>query len=196
VKSVIAYIEAHFTEKITLHTLSKFTGFCPNHLQETFKRIVGVSPKAFYDAKRLERFKQLLRNGEAISAATYGAGFESSRAVYEKSNSRMGMTPSAYQRGGEGVTVRYSIIAARPGRLLVASTEKGICAVLAGNDAKHLTGALERELPKAVLIRDKVIRSEWIEAVRSCEPEDPLISNLADASRKQVFEVKMWKALG
>jgi AraC family transcriptional regulator of adaptative response/methylated-DNA-[protein]-cysteine methyltransferase len=195
VTAVIKYLDTHFREKITLCTLSRVTGLCPNHLQETFKRIVGVSPKALCDAKRLNHFKQLLRNGETISTATYSAGYESSRAVYEQSGRRMGMTPSTYQRGGEGVTVRFSITGAPLGRLLVARTERGICALLIGEDDKLLIGELQGQLPKAVLVRDKITPAKLIAAAQSCQSEDPLISKLPDASRKQVFEVKLWKAL-
>jgi len=195
VKAVIDYVDTHFSEKITLCTLSRVTGLCPNHLQETFKRIVGVSPKVFCDAKRLRHFKQLLRNGETISAAIYGAGYGSSRAVYEKSGRRIGMTPSTYQGGGQGVMVRYSITDATLGRLLVARTERGICALLVGDDDKLLLGELQGEFPKAVLVRDKITPGKWIAAAKSCQSEDPLISKLPGTSRKQVFEVKMWKAL-
>ncbi len=194
-KAVLEYIDAHFTEKITLVTLSRVTGLTPNHLQETFTRIVGVSPKALCDAKRLGHFKRLLRNGEAISAAIYGAGFESSRAVYEKASSRIGMTPSAYRRGGEGATVRYAITDASLGRVLVARTERGICAILIGSDDKVLAGELQGEFPKAVLIREKTAPRRWIAAAQSCESEDPLIAKLPARSRGHVFQVKLWKAL-
>jgi AraC family transcriptional regulator of adaptative response/methylated-DNA-[protein]-cysteine methyltransferase len=195
VKAVIEYLDTHFSDKITLDTLSRVTGLCPNHLQETFKRIVGVSPKAFCDANRLRHFRQLLRKGETISAAIYGAGYESSRAVYEKSNRCLGMTPSTYRRGGEGVTIRYSITPAKLGRLLVAGTGRGICALLIVGDDKLLIGQLQGEFPKAILERDKITPAKWIAAVQSCQSEDPLISKLPGASRRQVFEIKLWKAL-
>jgi AraC family transcriptional regulator of adaptative response/methylated-DNA-[protein]-cysteine methyltransferase len=195
VKAVLEYIDAHFSEKITLATLSRLTGLAPNHLQETFKRIVGVSPKALCDAKRLSHFKQLLRNGEAITAAIYGAGFESSRAVYEKSSSCIGMTPSTYRRGGEGAVVRYAITDAKLGRLLVARTERGICALIIGSDDKLLISELQGEFPKAALIREKTIPRQWIAAAEFCQSEDPLIARLPESLRKQIFEVKMGKAL-
>jgi AraC family transcriptional regulator of adaptative response/methylated-DNA-[protein]-cysteine methyltransferase len=195
VKAVIEHLDAHFNEKITLDALSRLTGLCPNHLQETFKRIVGVSPKAFCDAKRLYHFKRLLRDGETIGAATYGAGYGSSRAVYEKSGNRIGMTPSAYRRGGEGVTIRYSITDAAQGRLLMARTECGICAILMADNEKVLTGQLQAEFPRAMLVRDKAMPKRWIAAARFCESEDPFVSKLPAPSRKQVFEIKMRRAL-
>jgi AraC family transcriptional regulator, regulatory protein of adaptative response / methylated-DNA-[protein]-cysteine methyltransferase len=195
VKAVLNYLDTHSGEKITLFTLSRITGLCPNHFQQTFKRIVGVSPKAFCDFRRLRAFKQLLKRGESISTAIYEAGYESSRAVYEKSNKTMGMTPSTYQRGGAGVTVRYSIANAAMGRVLIACTELGICAVVIGEDDKHLIDDLQGEFPKAILIRDKITAREWIAATHTCQVEDPMISKLPSPLRKQVFEVKMWKTL-
>jgi AraC family transcriptional regulator of adaptative response/methylated-DNA-[protein]-cysteine methyltransferase len=195
VKAVIEYLDAHFSERITLRNLSTVTGLCPSHLQETFKRIVGVSPKGVWDARRLKHFKKLLRNGETIGTAIYAAGYESSRAVYEKFRRIMGMTPAKYQRGSGGATVRYSMMDATLGRVLLARTERGICGVLIGDDDKILMGRLQREFSRAILIGDEVTPGRWIAAAQSCQCEDPLISKLPRESRKLVFEVKMWKVL-
>ena len=195
VKAVIEYLDAHFSERITLHTLSTVTGLCPNHLQETFKRIVGVSPKAFWDTRRLKHFKKLLRDGEPIGASIYDAGYESSRAVYEKFGRIMGMTPAIYQHGSEGVIVRYSIMDAPLGRILLARTRRGICGVLVGDEREVLMGELQQEFSRAVILRDKVTSGQSIAAVLSCQCEDPLISKLPRDLRELVFEVKMWKAL-
>ena len=195
VKAVIEYLEAHFREKITLQTLSTITGLCPNHLQETFKRIVGLSPKDLRDGRRLKHFKKLLRSGETIGAAIYDAGYQSSRAVYERFGGIMGMTPATYQHGSAELTVRYSMMDATLGRLLLAGTERGICSILVGDDDKLLAGRMQREFSKAVFVSEEITPAPWITAARSCECEDPLISKLPRASRKLVFEVKMWKAL-
>jgi len=194
VKAVIEYVDTHCSERITLRTLSTLTGLCPNHLQETFKRIVGVSPKSFLDVRRLKHFKNLLRRGEAIGSAIYGAGYESSRAVYEKFAGMMGMTPAAYQRGSQGVTIHYATLEATLGRVLLARTKRGICGVFIGGDDKALMGELQGEFPGAVLIRDSVAPARWIALTQFCQGEDPLISKLPRALRELVFEVKMWKS--
>jgi AraC family transcriptional regulator of adaptative response/methylated-DNA-[protein]-cysteine methyltransferase len=84
IKAALDYIETHLDQAITLNTLSQVSGLSPHHLQETFKRIVGLSPKAFCDARRIARFKQYLRAGQSISSACYEVGYGSSRALYEK----------------------------------------------------------------------------------------------------------------
>lgn len=109
IKAALDYIEEHFDRRITLEELSQVSGLSPSHLQQTFKRIVGVSPKAFYDARRFIRFKQLLRAGESVSGARYEVGFGSSRGLYEKAARWLGMTPCTYQRGGEGTVIRYAL---------------------------------------------------------------------------------------
>src|ERR1700722_17223369 len=127
IKAALDYIEAHLDQTITLNTLSKVSGLSPHHLQETFKRIVGLSPKAFCDARRIARFKQHLRAGQSISNACYEVGYGSSRALYERTRKGLGMTPSVYRHGGKGIHIRYTITASPLGSALVASTEQGVC---------------------------------------------------------------------
>jgi AraC family transcriptional regulator, regulatory protein of adaptative response / methylated-DNA-[protein]-cysteine methyltransferase len=156
VKAVFDYIEAHIERTITLNTLAQVTGLSPNHLQQTFKRIVGISPKAFCDARRLARFKKRLRLGESIIGASYGVGYGSSRALYERASKSLGMTPATYQCGGEGTRIRYAIGGGPAGCALVAATELGVCAVLLGENGDLLFQALREEFPKAALVREKV----------------------------------------
>src|ERR1700722_5047772 len=134
IKAALDYIEAHLDQTITLNTLSQVSGLSPHHLQETFKRIVGLSPKAFCDARRIARFKQHLRAGQSISNACYEVGYGSSRALYEKTRKGLGMTPSVYRHGGKGIHIRYTITDSPLGSALVASTEQGVCTVLLGED--------------------------------------------------------------
>jgi AraC family transcriptional regulator of adaptative response/methylated-DNA-[protein]-cysteine methyltransferase len=108
IKAALDYIEAHLDQTITLSTLSQVSGFSPHHLQETFKRIIGLSPKSFCDARRIARFKQHLRAGQSISNACYEVGDGSSRAPYEKTRKGLGMTPAVYRHGGKGIHICYA----------------------------------------------------------------------------------------
>ncbi len=101
IKAALGYIDLHLDESITLNALSQVSGLSPNHLHQTFKRMIGLSPKAFCDARRIARFKECLRSGVSISSACYEAGYGSSRALYEKASKGLGMTPSTYQRGSK-----------------------------------------------------------------------------------------------
>src|SRR3984957_1909346 len=134
IMAALDYIEAHLDQTITLNILSQVSGFSPHHLQETFKRIIGLSPKSFCDARRITRFKQHLRAGQSISDACYEVGYGSSRALYEKTRKGLGMTPSVYRHGGKGIHICFSITQSALGSTLVASTEQGVCTVLLGED--------------------------------------------------------------
>jgi AraC family transcriptional regulator of adaptative response/methylated-DNA-[protein]-cysteine methyltransferase len=171
------------------------SGLSPNHLHQTFKRIVGLSPKGFCDARRLASFKDRLRVGESISEACYGVGYGSSRAIYEKASKHLGMTPATYQRGGVGIRIRYTTIGSTLGCILLAGTREGICAILLGEDDQTVVGQLRREFPMAVLTRDRIAPRRWTASIESCQREDPLLGTLPIEFRIRVFQAKVWKHL-
>src|SRR5215831_16189379 len=192
IKAALDYSQEHADCRITLHELSEVSGLSPNHLQQTFKRIVGVSPKAFYSAQRLIRFKQLIRAGESVSSACYGVGYGSSRALYENAMRWLGMTPGTYQRRGRGTVIRYSITQTSLGRVLLAGTTSGISSVYLGHDDDLLFHNLQDEFPLALLLRDQKPFRKWQATVRFCEAEDPFLSMLPAAARCRIFETKLW----
>jgi AraC family transcriptional regulator of adaptative response/methylated-DNA-[protein]-cysteine methyltransferase len=189
IKSALEYIEAHLDQTITLKTLSQVSGRSPHHLQETFKRIVGLSPKAFCDARRIARFKQQLQAGQSISNACYEVGYGSSRALYEKTRKGLGMTPAVYQHGGKGIHICYALTQSGLGSTLVASTEQGVCTVLLGEDDAVLIRELRQEFPAAVLRRSS--SAKW-KAVQSCQDQDPLLSKLPVSLQGRVFLARIW----
>jgi AraC family transcriptional regulator of adaptative response/methylated-DNA-[protein]-cysteine methyltransferase len=195
IRAALLYIEARLGHTITLNALSRVSGLSPNHLHQTFQRIVGLSPKGFCDARRLARFKERVRVGEPIIDACYGVGYGSSRALYEKANQRLGMTPATYQRGGAGIRIRYANIASTLGLVLLAGTEDGICAILLGEDDKGVIRQLRGEFPMAVLTRDRVAPRRWTASIEACQREDPLLAKLTLEFRVRVFQAKVWKNL-
>ena len=112
----------------TLEELSQHFHMSPYHLQRTFKRIVGVTPKQYAATQRADRLKAQLKEKKTVTEAIYEAGYQSSSSAYEQSTGQLGMTPAAYQRGGQGTAVTYTITPCPLGYLLVAATPKGICA--------------------------------------------------------------------
>ncbi len=192
IKAALDYIQEHIDRRITLDELSQVSGLSPNHLQQTFKRIVGVSPKGFYSAQRLIRFKQLVRAGESVSSACYGVGYGSSRALYENAMHWLGMTPATYQRRGEGTVIRYTIIQAFLGRILLAGTERGVSSIHLGQDDDLLLRDLQEEFARAVLLPDEKRLTKWAATIRSCEAEDPFLSRLPIAAQCRIFETKLW----
>jgi AraC family transcriptional regulator of adaptative response/methylated-DNA-[protein]-cysteine methyltransferase len=193
IKAALDYIEAHLDQPITLNTLSQVSGLSPHHLHQTFKGIVGLSPKAFCDARRIARFKQYLRAGQSISSACYEVGYGSSRALYAKTRARLGMTPAVYRRGGERIRVSYAIADSALGSVLVAGTGEGVCAVLVGEDDDLLLRELHEEFPSASFRQES--SANWKAAVQRCQDEGPLLSKLPVSLRGRVFQARVWSSL-
>ena len=116
-------------EPLGLDDLAQALEVSPGHLQRTFKRVTGVSPRQYAEAQRLGRFKDGLRNGDDVASATYEAGFGSSSRVYEKAAPMLGMTPAFTVAAARGMAIDYTMSDSAMGPLLVASTERGVCFV-------------------------------------------------------------------
>ncbi len=137
----------------------------PSHLRRVFKRATGVSPRQYADACRLGAFKDVLRDGESVTDAMYAAGYGSSSRLYEKASSQLGMTPASYRRGGKGMRIRYAVADCPLGKLLVAATERGICAVSLGDDEDLLEADLRSEYHAAEIERGDESLNAWLDAV-------------------------------
>jgi AraC family transcriptional regulator of adaptative response/methylated-DNA-[protein]-cysteine methyltransferase len=159
------YIEAHPEQLVTLAALADEVGMSPFHLQRTFKRLLGVSPREYHDALRVTRFKSRLRKGDTVSRATYEAGFGSSSRVYERSDRALGMTPAAYRRGGAGMSIMYTIVDSPFGRLLIGATERGVCAVALGDSDDALLSSLEADFPRAEIEHGDDSHRDWVEEI-------------------------------
>jgi len=134
---------------LTLSDLSAAVGLSSYHLQRSFKEIIGISPKKYAEAKRMERFKDEIKGGSDVVTAMYDAGFGSSSRLYEKATENLGMTPAVYKKGGKGMNINYIITDCELGLLLVARTPRGICSVTFGDSKEQLAADLEAEFPNA-----------------------------------------------
>jgi AraC family transcriptional regulator, regulatory protein of adaptative response / methylated-DNA-[protein]-cysteine methyltransferase len=149
----------------SLEALASAVALSPSHLQRAFRRRFGMSPAEYHRARRFDQFKAALRQGAAVTDAVYDAGFGSGSRVYEHSNRLLGMTPASYRAGGAGASIRYTTTATPLGRLLVATTTRGICAVTLGEDDAALEQRLAAEFPLATRERVDAGREEWLDAV-------------------------------
>jgi len=189
------YIEAHSDGPITLIDLSKELSVSPYHLQRVFKRIVGITPRQYAQACRLGQLKTRLKDGESVTAALYNAGYGSSSRLYERAPEQLGMTPAIYRQGGREMRIGYSIIDCPLGRLLVAATEKGICAVSLGDTDAELEQALRKEYPAAKIQRDGIELSQWANALLSyLNGEQPHL-NLPVDVQATAFQWRVWEVL-
>jgi AraC family transcriptional regulator, regulatory protein of adaptative response / methylated-DNA-[protein]-cysteine methyltransferase len=162
VRRACAFIHGHADEPVTLADLARHVGTSPFHLQRTFSKLVGISPRAYHEAVRAGRFRDGLRGGTPVSGAVYDAGYGSISRVYERRPTGRGMTPAAYRRGGKGMAMTYTIVDSPVGRLMVAGTDKGICAVKLGDRDAHLEQDLRREYPEAAIARDQSAFAAWV----------------------------------
>ncbi len=151
IQKLCRYIETHSDQALTLQTLAERAGLSPFHLQRTFKATVGVSPKEYAEACRVRQLKDSLRTAGDVTEAVYKAGFGSSSRVYERADTRLGMTPRQYRRGGEKVTITYTTIATPVGPMMMGATDRGLCFVQFADSAEDLLKLLQQEYPAATL---------------------------------------------
>lgn len=152
---------------VRLARLSAAVGRSPYYLHRAFKRVVGVTPRQYAASRRLARLKRELKAEDTVSRAQYAAGYGSSSRLYERADRDLGMTPGIYQRGGVGARIGYTVLETSLGALLVAGTERGLCAVRFGNQASALAEDLREEFPRAELVRDDPRVSLWARAVQA-----------------------------
>jgi AraC family transcriptional regulator of adaptative response/methylated-DNA-[protein]-cysteine methyltransferase len=195
VERVRDYIDRHAEEPLPLARLAREAGVSPAHLQRTFTRVVGLSPKQYQEQRRVGALKSALREGRTVSSATYEAGFATGRRVYETADDALGMTPGAYRRRGVGVTVHYTIVPVSLGLLLVAVTERGICGVSLGDSEESLVAALRAELPAAELVRASDSRDRLVDAVVAHVEGEAGGEVLPLDVRATAFQWQVWRAL-
>ncbi len=165
VRQICRFIEQHLDEPVTLERLGEEFGQSPFHLQRTFKKALGITPKAYADSCRMGLLKRNLQAGRTVTNALYDAGYSSSSRLYERTASQLGMTPDKYRRGAVAATIRYTCTESPLGRMLVAATEKGICAIQFGDTDDELVEGLKREFPFAVRKRDDESMRSWTSTV-------------------------------
>lgn len=185
------------SEDLGLAELADAVGLSATHLQRRFRQQFGLSPAEYRAQRRLAGLKRGLRAGHDVTRALYDAGYGSPSRVYEHGAARLGMAPQAYRRGGEGLELRWSLVPTALGQALVAVTERGVCAVLLGEDAGALEADLRAEFPRAALQRVDAGRDEFL-APRVRAVADAL-SHRAGAVPVELigtaFQQRVWEAL-
>lgn len=191
------YLEQQRESLPTLAQTARAAGMSPFALQRLFRRVLGISPREYHAEQRSQRFrKKLGDHGQgSVTEAMYAAGYSSASRVYERSAQGMGMAPAQYRRGGAGEMIRCSIGQSDAGLVLVAATERGICAVLLGHSEAELEAQLQREFPKAMICSDDASMSDELQGVLSQITEHPLSKTLPLDVRATAFQRRVWQAL-
>lgn len=195
IQAICRYIEQHLDDPITLSGLGAEFHMSPFHLQRTFKRVLGVSPKAYADSCRMRLLKQNLQAGHNVTRALYDAGYGSSSRLYERTSSQLGMTPDRYRRGAIATEIRYTCEASPLGRMLVAATERGICAIHFAATNEELVEGLKREFPFAVRKHDSQGMRSWVQALREQLAGHSLSEQLPLDIRATAFQRRVWAHL-
>ena len=195
VRAICRYIEQHLEDRLPLSLLAKEFRRSPFHLQRTFKSVLGVSPKAYIDACRLRQVKQNLQAGHDVTTALYAAGYGSSSRLYERTATQLGMTPEKYRRGAVAAVVRFTIAPSPLGRMLIAATDKGICAIQFADSDDQLQQGLMREFPFAVRRRDDAALAEWKSNLAGLIQGQEAHPSLPLDIRATAFQRRVWEAL-
>ena len=165
VKAICRFIEQHLDEPLTLHRLGGEFRQSPFHLQRRFKAVLGITPREYADSCRLRLLKRSLQAGDSVTRAMYDAGYGSSSRLYERTASQLGMTPDKYRRGAIAAAIRYTCADSPLGRMLIASTERGICSIQFARSDGELMEGLKREFPFAARKRDEGGLQSWVGAL-------------------------------
>src|SRR5881394_730934 len=164
-------------------------------LLRAFKRVLGITPRQYRDARRVARFKHELKRRPHVSPAVYEAGYGSSSRVYERSDAQLGMTPATYARGGRGTEIAYAVVPCALGRLLVAATPRGVCRVSLGDNTAVLEGDLASEFPAAHIFKDQLTLEAAVKAILGyLEGSEPHLALPLDI-RATAFQRRVWQEL-
>src|SRR5215475_440846 len=195
IEAACRYMDENLDVTLTLTAISRHVDASPFHFQRLFKRILGISPRQYQQGRRAGKFRQALLSQGRVTDAIYEAGYSSSSRAYESIPAQLGMTPSAFRRKGEGVEIRYSILATDLGKLLMATTERGVCSVRFGVSEPALLRDLKHEFAAAEIRRD----DQGLEAV-SAQLKQILAGSTAPQTipidiQGTAFQQLVWDAL-
>ena len=182
-------------ESPPLAALAKAAGLSAFHFHRVFKAVAGVTPKAYAVAVRARRVRDGLPGSGSVTEAYHGAGFGSSGRFYAKSAETLGMKPSSFRDGGKGATIKFAVGQCALGAILIAASEKGVCALTLGGDPGALVKEFQDRFPKARLVGgDK--RFEGLVARAVAFVESPRVGlDLPLDVRGTAFQQRVWRAL-
>jgi AraC family transcriptional regulator of adaptative response/methylated-DNA-[protein]-cysteine methyltransferase len=190
-----AYLADHVDETVSLRTLAAIAELSPAHFQRQFTRALGVSPRAYQAALRANRFRSALRDGRDVTSALYEAGYGSPSRVYEAAPTGKGVAPSKYRHGAVGLVIGYTVVPTPLGKLLVAGTARGVCAVKLGDAEARLEADLREEFFGATIAPDRRLTSEWVRAIVKLLRGSGAPLDLPLDVRGTAFQWRVWQAL-
>ena len=179
----------------SLSELAEGADLSPAYFHRLFKRVAGVTPKAYADARRAMRVREELGKADTVTEAIYGAGFNSNGRFYATSTGMLGMTPSRYRAGGAQEELRFAIGQCSLGAILVASSAKGVAAILMGDDPDALARDLQDRFPKARLTGGDAAFERLVAEVVGFVEAPRIGLALPLDVRGTAFQQRVWQAL-
>ena len=200
IQKICEYVRAHLDVELPLALLAAQAGLSAFHFQRCFKAVMGVTPRQYVEACRLESLKGNLRmKRHTVTDAIYEAGFGSGSRVYERVDTRLGMTPATYRAGGKGTSISYASVASLLGRMMIGATDRGLCFVQFGSSDTQLLDMLRNEYPAAVI--EPMVEphpaafQEWMDALRDhLNGQSPRLDLPLDL-QATAFQMKVWQYL-
>jgi AraC family transcriptional regulator of adaptative response/methylated-DNA-[protein]-cysteine methyltransferase len=178
-----------------LETLAEAAGMSRFHFHRVFKAATGVTPKAYAAARRGERLRSELQHSDSVTEAAYGAGFNSSGRFYAASQPMLGMQPKAFRAGGKDAVIRFALGQCSLGAILVAATERGVCAISLGDDPDELLRELQDRFPKAEMIGGDQAFEQLVAKVVGLVEQPMKATDLPLDIRGTAFQQRVWTAL-
>jgi len=178
-----------------LGELAQGAGLSRYHFHRVFKSVTGVTPKEYADAHRANRVRDQLKHSTSVTGAIYDAGYNSNGRFYAKSNEVLGMTPRDYRAGGKNNLIRFALGECFLGSFLVASTDKGVCAILLGDDPDAMLRELQDRFPKAQLTGGDSGYENLVAKVLGFIEEPASGLDLPLDIRGTAFQQRVWRAL-
>jgi AraC family transcriptional regulator, regulatory protein of adaptative response / methylated-DNA-[protein]-cysteine methyltransferase len=199
IQEVCDYIRSHAHDPLPLDVLAERAGLSRFHFQRAFKKVVGLTPKQFIEAHRLESFRRELRKQSSVTDAIYEAGFGSSSRIYERVDTRLGMTPAEYRAAGKEVTISYVCVDSVLGRMMIGATDRGLCFVQFGEKDEELLQMLHAEYSAARLepMQEPFTPEfeNWMTALREHLDGQQTRLDLPVDVRATAFQMKVWQYL-
>ena len=194
VESACRHVASHLDDDLTVEQVAAAAGHTAASLQRLFREVTGVALASYLRGQRMDRLRQGLKGKTDVTYAIYDAGFSSSSRVYERTDGELGMTPATYRSGAAGQTVSVVVSDSLLGQVLVARTDKGICAIRLGDDAEALKAELVAEFPNAEIVDERdggsIVRDVVDTVVRGTA-----IPDLHLDVRGTVFQRRVWEEL-
>jgi AraC family transcriptional regulator, regulatory protein of adaptative response / methylated-DNA-[protein]-cysteine methyltransferase len=193
--SACDYLAKAADRRVSLEELAEHVQMSAFHFQRLFKKETGVSPREYQATLRAGTVRKQLAKGSSVTDSIYEAGYGSNSRYYERAGRELGMSPSAWRKGGRGISVRHTVFHSPLGQVLIAATEKGVCFLALGDNEQSVVSQLRAELPEADIRRDDDALETYKQTVFEYLTGKSVYPDLPLDVQATAFQSRVWKQL-